>query len=360
MIVLLTVENIQDTQISSIDKVSSMLYQYKLVISTKYQEKEFDLKFSIISDFVELGDKSKQTSKNSLEIDSFPTKISSSPVYFKSTSVQELQVHSIEFTNFGDSFTFHWQPNLKNPGFIKPSATTLLGHVHFYPNLICIPFCYTGLEPPKHTPIIDRSSLFIENLGDISLNTDKSQIYDLWLKTFSLAPIKSVLNYYREPAGTTDVDAILFTFLKEHYLLLNQRTDTVISSMKLLLRQRSTQPNKLDHEFFSYRFPVEVNFEWPQVIKSHMIPVSFPFTQIYSNVHWKNVTIQNPSNSSVLFQVMLASNFSWCYDLYRFVRLAQSEVDIFYDHKYDYIMENLLKQEVLNLVFILFINYFIY
>lgn len=358
MVVKLTVDTSHDGSIEkSIDLSNSPAYEYDLTVSTKYQtKKKFRIEFTVVNGFLKLTQYNRQHEKKNdknkesvyqdtsvIRIDSFPTKISVYPVYIKNKFASQIQTNSIEFLNFGDSFTFNWLPNLKSgPGLIKANSTSLIGHIHFNPQFICIPFCYTGLEPRKRVSIIDRSSLYIERLQDINLNTEKSQIYDLWLKTFSLKTITSVKNSRHESVEAFQVDKFLHSLLKQHWLLVNKNKIAFSSSMKLLLRQKSKEKT----ETFSYRFPIEIDFKWPRLIKNTeanlLAPILFPMTQVSSGRHSRNITLHNPSNSSVLMQVMLASSYMHKQSLYE---LLQSESSLFYDFKYQSIVDNIFKSE---------------
>jgi hypothetical protein len=75
------------------------------------------------------------------------------------------------------------------------------------------------------------------------MNTDKSQIYDLWVKTFSLRPVTSVRNREGEAVTTFEVDSFLYTFLRENWSLLGKHRKSLLASITLLLKQKSKVSN---------------------------------------------------------------------------------------------------------------------
>ena len=70
---------------------------------------------------------------------------------------------------------------------------------------------------------------------------------------------------------------------------------------------------------FSYRFPIQLEFTWPRLVIGESDLLEFPLAQLHSGFSARNLTLLNPSNASVLFQVMLAANYSQSRSLLEFV-----------------------------------------
>ncbi len=225
-------------------------------------------------------------------------------------------------------------------GLIKSFTSRSIGSIEFNPQFTCIPFCYSGIQPRQHTSIIDTSSLFIDSLRKIDISTEKSQIYDLWLKTFSLKPLQSVKNLINQPADYLNIDTFLFSLFKQHWLLLRENEVSFFSSVKIFLKQIKDINNKNE---LSYRFPVRIDFNWPRLIRSQNKPIDFPLTQIHSGLKIRNIIVHNPSNNNILVQAMLASNVSHPDRIYEFI---QAEADLFYYHSHDHVLKSLLSNKI--------------
>lgn len=342
MLVILTVDT--RYQGSDEDFFNSLLYEYELVITTKYQPHiKLKIEFTVVKGALQLVDvfprdsRLAETFSSELRISAFPTRLSTYPLKIRSQFASDLQVSSVEFKGFGDAFTFKW---IRDPdhglGRVKSNGSSVIGQILFNPQFTCIPFCYLGLAPRKRVSIIDRTSLFIQSIEDINVNTEKSQIYDLWIKSFTLQPIPSVRSKTNENLTTFEVDSFLFTFLREHWYFLTRHKDNFLSSMTVLLKHK-TNSNPL----FSYRFPIDLKFHWPRLVESGGSMTEFPLLQLHSSVFQRNVSIFNPSNSNLLVQVILASNYTQRRSLYEFV---ESHDNFFYGPKHRAIVKSLIQR----------------
>ena len=171
-----------------------------------------------------------------------------------------LKINSIEFSEFGNSFSFKWNRiginsnQLKNNedknsykldsdnltdsqntfintyGIVLANTTTYIGKILFNSRHLCQPKCYLGLEPKVKTSssIIDISSIKIKNLNSLE-NLDESFIYELWIK--SLNEESNRVSHKRSNAF--DLDLKLLKLLHRRWTNLNKRKSLFKSSLKI-------------------------------------------------------------------------------------------------------------------------------
>jgi hypothetical protein len=253
------------------------LNKYSLKIKTKYQSESFKIEFKCANGSIELVNKN-ESKLASVNYETFPvspcfneihsintclTLVNliekfgglSYPIYLQSKFMQNLKIDSIEFTDFGNAFSFKWNLlNLKTTrtsresnvgyengetnstttqnvfvntyGIIKSNVTTYIGQMIFNSKVLCQPVCYLGLEPKVKTSssIIDISSIKIKNLNSLE-NLDESFIYELWLKSLNTDQLKY--------SNAHDLDMKLLELFYKRWVNLNKRQSLFKSSLKI-------------------------------------------------------------------------------------------------------------------------------
>jgi hypothetical protein len=370
--------------------LSTGLNKYSLTIKTKYQTETFKIEFKCANGSIDLVNKN-ETKLGSITYETFPFGGSTFPIYLQSKFAQTLKIDSIEFTEFGNAFSFKWNligyrsrvagscgnrgcssgissssyyigqesnensdtegsrinyydpaeeerlnkgqqsppPSPAPPhhqsvfvnsyGIIKGNASTFIGQLSFNSKLLCQPACYLGLEPKLKTSssIIDISSIKIKNLNSLE-NLDESFIYELWLKSLD--------TYRLKYSSAHDLDLKLLEFYHKRWTSLNKKQSLFRSNLKIHvnLDQNATDFNynsarKADESsddgnsdaanILTYTYPVKFKFKWPSFVRKTPY-IEFPLAQLFSSVKTKNITVSNPSNSSVLVQVMLSDAYA--------------------------------------------------
>jgi len=228
----------------------------------------------------------------------------------KSTFENDLIVTSIEFLNYGNMLSFEWLPSSDNKksGFIKSNNVTLIGNIHFDP--------YNLWENDCLKSKIENSLLF-----------------DSWIKSFSLKMKNEELN-------ALDIDLKLLKLFNQHWIEFNHGNNFFYSSVRFQIeKEQDKQVDDLKKiEKFSIIFPIKLNFKKPSIIKGNS-NVEFPISQVHSSVYQKNLTIQNPSGSNLLVQIMFSNNYPQKEELFN---LLDNEPDLFSANTQ--IVESLKKQ----------------
>ena len=351
----------------------SPLNQYDFVVQTKYEQTSFKIKFKIVNGSIDLVNESDK-SIQMIDFSLFPTQKLIHPINLKSKFNKLIKLMSIEFVNYGNMFEFSWSPNSTvkyvvnhnetsngmttteelTYGYIHPETTTQLGFINLNPKNLCHPLCYLGIEPPSQSIITDPSYLSLDDLDKIHPNQSSDQttasissfVHDLWLKSFDLKEELLGKSY-----TTFDIDSKLFSLFKKRYVDLNKETDFFRSFFRIHVesfeqeKNQETKNKKNNTEpLLSYSYPVKFNFKWPSFYKNEKL-ITFQSTQAFVGSRFQNFTIQNPSDSPVLVQIMLIDNYSSKEKLLDFM---SKQADLFYfdDEIMDEFLKFNLKQEM--------------
>lgn len=264
--------------------------------------------------------------------------IVSYPISIKSTFQTDLKINSIDLNEFGKMFKFEWlkrnisslypitRPNEQQYGIIKENSTTLIGFLKFDSKLACKKECYLGLEPPgkKTSPIVDFKSIDISSIEKLD-QVDASFLYNLWIKSFKLSDVtqtangksSSKLKLQTQISDAFILDSKLINLFQTRLNNLRRNEDLFASKLKINIQSSAIQKNEEgkkgahendDKNDLSYSFNIKFKFMWPHfLLKTHQI--TFPRTQIHVEHKIKNLTIQNPSNSTVHMQIILMNGF---------------------------------------------------
>ena len=248
-------------------------------------------------------------------------------MYLISTFNQDLQINFAEFSNYGNAFSFSWAPlnisrvststfkqstksskvissksNIKvieektietesvetieitnKYGMVKAESTSLVGFIEFDSRVLCEPNCYVGISPRTHNSIIDQSSLYITDLDNLD-NYEQPLLYDMWIRSFHPAQLDPF-----------DLDSKMLAFYFRKWRDLNAKSELFTSSL------RFDMANNL-----SFAYPIDFKFDWPRLlIKSQQKAIHFSSTQVNMGKRLKNVTLHNPSNVTLLTQIMM-------------------------------------------------------
>ena len=83
----------------------------------------------------------------------------------------------------------------------------------------------------------------------------------------------------------------------------------------------------------SYKFPIGIDLKWPRLIEHSSI--RFPLMQVHSGTQTQNISIQNPSESPILMQIMLLSRYPQPEKLLEFI---ETEPRLFGYPEYKYLL----------------------
>ena len=232
-------------------------------------------------------------------------------MYVKSSFGRNVELNSIEFSNFGNLFSFKWHSSVTGEenisfGLLRPNSSTLVGFLYFDSRSLCGPSCYVGLEPPQKPTPAER---FISNLDDLE-DLENSLIYDLWLSTFHLKPVQISKKFF----DTFDLDLKLLTMFRDRLVTTIHQNSWFRSSLKLFANRDFDNKPKHDedniqepdnqHSFVSFTIPVNFKFKWPRLMRDTKT-INFPCAQVYSIPVVHDLAIFNPSNVSLIVQFML-------------------------------------------------------
>lgn len=191
-------------------------------------------------------------------------------------------------------------------GRLQPNITTLIGHLYFDSHALCASRCYTGLQPP-HT-----HSQPLPNLDEID-DRENSLIYDHWLSTFSLRPVQASKQLFE----TFDMDLKLIAMFRDRLISMEHQNTWFRSALKLYVKRDLEFRDEEDEEeeefesrrtHVSFSFPMKFKFEWPRLIKNPQ-PIIFERTQVLSSWSVREVSVQNPSNESLVVQALLLNSY---------------------------------------------------
>lgn len=215
-------------------------------------------------------------------------------------------------------------------GLLKANGSTLVGHIYIDSKQVCSNDCYLGIEPRKERSIVDIASVSVPDLN--SLNTlDRSYIYDIWLKSFQLKKL-TFLNDKTTFSDAFDLDKKLLKLFKKRWLDLNKQEHLFSSSIRLSINSICSENSQnQSNSTFTISYPIKFKFEWPKLIKRGK-QIQFSSTQIHVGYKIKKLSLHNPSNSSVLMQIMLLDNYT---SKNKFLKLLAQNTDIFNIDKTD-------------------------
>jgi hypothetical protein len=249
-----------------------------------------------------------------------------------------LKIKYVEFSSFGNVFTFKWNSFIQNPdgptnfidekdfnkndynnnkyviyyGIIKANSSSLVGYVNFDPKILCEPKCYLGIGSRTHDSIIDQSYSPVTDLNDLN-SLDPSALFDLWIKSFQLTKLDA-LESTKPHSDAFDIDSKLFELHFKRWEKANEQDDLFKLSLRLYIEkavkdERLTVSDSEDEDsLLSYSFPISFKLKWPRFLKKDQV-IYFPPTQVHVGQRIKNITLHNPSNSTILMQIMLLDNY---------------------------------------------------
>ncbi|CAF0705610.1 unnamed protein product [Brachionus calyciflorus] len=316
---LIVSNNIQ--KYSHIKNPSSFLttgiFNYNVKVMTDYEVKDLPIRFKLINGTIELTNKdSSEISKISFK--TFPHHIAYYPIHLKSTFAKDLSIQSVIFKEYGDVFKFKWEEysedEFKNTsdymtsyfpsfGLIKANKSILIGHILFDTKYLCKDMCYLGFEPNKNSSLKEISTASISSLKMLQ-TAPQSLIHDLWLKTFQINKL-NFLNSNRL-LEALDFDKSLLDIYTRKFQMFDEMKHEFRSSMKILIDKEDDSNLTLN-----YSFPIEFNLEWPHFLrKNNAQCIRFGSSQILVGASTRNFTLHNPSNTTVLMQIMLLDTYT--------------------------------------------------
>ncbi len=275
--------------------LSSKLNAFNLKIKTKFQTELYKIALKAVNGNAQLLN--KENPINIIQFDTFPNEQFELPIKIQSNFMHDLKIAELEFGNFGNLFSFKWNDY---KSFLKANRTTFIGSLEFDSKQLCTPTCYLGLEPKikSSSSIIDITSINVKELSSLE-NLDESFLYELWIKSlnFEEQSKQQLTN------SAFDLDKKLLDFYSKRWSSLTEKKNTLYRS-NFLLSLHSENNQNVDM-LLNYNYPIKFHFKWPHFAAKKLTHIEFTKTQIYSNIKMKNITLINPSNSTVFMQIIL-------------------------------------------------------
>lgn len=183
---------------------------------------------------------------------------------------------------------------------VRPNKTTTIGHLIFDPKLLCQENFYLGIETNENYSIKKLSNAIISELDQLE-NVSMSLIHDIWLKTFKINNLNFLSS--EKILQAVDFDAKMLKIMERNYQNLKKLNHEFKSSLDIKIGKKDYLDLNL-----SISYPIEFFFERPRIARPNSI--SFDTTQIYLESSTRNITLFNPSKSSVLMQILLLDSYS--------------------------------------------------
>ena len=228
----------------------------------------------------------------------------------KSTFSKNLDITSIEFLNYGNSFSFKWVPlvnettNSRRLGLVQSQNTTLIGNIYFDSYNLCEPNCYVGFHRP------DRLLYSSSDKGEF--------IYDLWMRSLTLKPFKLFRNDQTQ-LDAFDIDLKLIKLFNKRWSDFNRGKTLFSSTMRF---QMQLEPAD---SILQFSFPIKFEFKRSQLMQKNSV-VEFSLSQVHTTVQFHNLTVQNPSGSAVFIQIMFINSYPQKENL---INLIQNDENFF-------------------------------
>lgn len=169
--------------------------------------------------------------------------------------------------------------------------------------MLCEPNCYSGLN--EHA---------------------SAHLYDLWLHSLTLSHLK--LDTSTSLLDTFDLDYSLIQLAKNRYQDLMQSKAYFSSSLRFQLSYEMSLNDKSD--LFSYSFPIRFDFKQPRLTNLNSV-IQFPLSQVHTTTSYHNLTLVNPSSSSLLMQIMFLNNYPQKHKLLNLIH-SEFEPDYSLEH----------------------------
>ncbi|RNA11135.1 transmembrane protein -like [Brachionus plicatilis] len=291
--------------------ISSDYLFFSLDFFTNYETRTLPIQFRVLNGSINLIDRdSVELFKMNFKV--FPYQTFTHPIILKSTFAEDLQIESLEFKHYGNLFDFKWEDskdmNLEDDevtagtsnALIRANKTTSVGHLEFDPKLLCLEHTYLGIQPNEDFSIKKLSNAIVTKLDQLE-NASLSLIHNLWLKTFKINNLNFLSS--EKILQAVDFDAKMLTIMDQNFQNLNKLTHEFKSSLDIKIGRKNGSNLNL-----SISFPIEFSFERPRITLPNSI--SFDTTQIYLESSTRNITLLNPSKSSVLIQILLLDSYS--------------------------------------------------
>jgi hypothetical protein len=266
-----------------------------------------------------------------LDISSFPSKILTKKIYLNNSFPVDMRCYSIESTNYGNALDFQWEliDNIDKGGYynktelfglLPAQQVSPVGRLIFDISKICEPKCYLGLSPHR-----DKYSF----QNEFSNLTDRS-VHRLWLETLSLEPIIIKDNTITNPIDSDvfALDTKLVSILRQRFEQFTKNSHVYKSVIRFNLKELEQKnvrkftilDDDNDENIINYSMQATfTNLKWPHLINFENNTIVFPLSPVYFTTKSQNLTINNPSSSSLFVQLTLLDNYPNKIELLKFI-----------------------------------------
>jgi len=248
----------------------------------------------------------------------FPSKTSRIMMTLNSSFQSYTELTAEKFIPNDTRFSFDIRSGRNLPILIKPLETTTVGYIKFSFGNNCVdPFADEFFEFDKNTVFNDKrdvSSTIIQFKILAEMN-GKMPCY----VGFSAC---TKLGYQWLLA--TDMNSKTYLIDKFIYQRIHQQWEafrTIENHSFNVTMQMDTSNEK------GFLSNIQAQFVWPNIISGTSKTVKFPLTQI-GNFSFRDIYLENPSDDSILLQLILISHYYDPYSLIELLGISDKDVDI--------------------------------
>ncbi len=234
----------------------------------------------------------------------------------KSTFNVDLHVKSIEFKKFGSAFNFLWtasktfgqQDNSQNTqqqnkkeilntiGRIKANSLNQIGLLEFDFRKICSSLCYLGLN---HDSVRSNTDLDICNQHF----DQHTNLYQNWYNTFQVENKDKYIDLFQ-------VDSQIFECMRKKFDQIKHLNQAFFNSkLNFEVIQKNSVVDSVSAKNLNFTFSFSFRAKWPRLLTEYNGLILLPIIQASSSYCSKQIKLRNPTNQTILVQLMLIENY---------------------------------------------------